>query len=107
MAADLSLKLHSPQPQRTALFPPTFRSNLFHVFTRMEEEDQVAQEIGKIISQKSVGGREKLSVSPGFRRNCALSLERDGVNPLIFDEAFVAAAQSEELLPWDFSISTP
>ena len=107
MAERQSLKLHSPQPQRQALLPPTSRTNLFQVFQRMEEEDQVTQEVAKIISQKSAGGRGRLSGSPAFKRNCAMPPERDGINPLVFDEAFVAAAQTEELLPWDFSISTP
>lgn len=107
MAEGQSLKLHSPQPQRQALFPPTSGTNLFQVFQRMEEEDPVSQEVATIISQKCAGGRGRLSISPAFKRNCAMPPERDGVNPLVFDEAFVAAVQTEELLPWDFSISTP
>lgn len=107
MAEVQALKLHSPQPQRQAAVPPCSRTNLFLAFQRMDEEDQVAQEVAKIINQRYAGMRERQAPSPGFKRNCAFSPERDGVNPLVFDEAFKAAGQAEELLPWDFSISTP
>lgn len=107
MAEDHCPKLHSPQPQRQAVVPAFCGTNLFPTFQLMEEEDQVSQEISVIISHHLPNNWEKLSNSQGNRRNCAMSPQRNEVNPLVFDEEFVVAGQAEELLPWDFSISTP
>jgi hypothetical protein len=107
MAQNQSPKLHSPQPQRQALISPCCGTNLFPTFQLLDDEDQVSQEISIIINHRLAITREKQSTSPGFRRNCAMSPERNEVNPLVFDEEFVVAGQAEELLSWDSSISTP